>query len=237
MTTQRGAAPKAPTEDRQPYAGFPNRVRRVPVPAPLLGSLLERIEDMDELKCVLRVVAMLSEKRGSPRFVGLRELQADRSLLAALSDDDPDNAPDRIGEALKEAVRNGLLAFAVVGSGAERQPIFGLNAESDRAALAKVAGESPPPDILDWAPPASGERPNIFEMYEQNVGLLNPMIADELREAEATYREDWIEEAFREAVAQNKRSWRYISRILERWEREGKGYGEPGRYNKKTARY
>ena len=63
------------------------------------------------------------------------------------------------------------------------------------------------------------------------------MIADELREAEELYPEDWIEDAFREAVGQNKRSWRYIARILERWEHEGRGHGQPGRHSKKTLRY
>ncbi|HAL47899.1 MAG TPA: DNA replication protein DnaD, partial [Dehalococcoidia bacterium] len=39
------------------------------------------------------------------------------------------------------------------------------------------------------------------------------------------------------AVRQNKRSWRYIASILERWEREGRGDGKSGRYTKKTRRY
>jgi hypothetical protein len=45
----------------------------------------------------------------------------------------------------------------------------------------------------------------------------------------------WIEEAFREAASLNKRSWRYIERILERWSTEGKGSGEPGRDTKKKG--
>jgi len=58
------------------------------------------------------------------------------------------------------------------------------------------------------------DRPNIFILYEQNIGLLTPPIADELRQAEQTYPAGWIEEAFREAVSLNKRSWRYIRAIL-----------------------
>ena len=41
------------------------------------------------------------------------------------------------------------------------------------------------------------------------------MIADALREAEDMYPEEWIEDAIDEAVKQNKRSWRYVSAILE----------------------
>ena len=70
------------------------------------------------------------------------------------------------------------------------------------------------------------EKPSIFALYEQNIGLLTPMIAEELKEAEKLYPVSWIEEAFKEAVSLNKRNWRYIARILERWASEGKESGE-----------
>jgi DNA replication protein len=66
------------------------------------------------------------------------------------------------------------------------------------------------------------ERPNIFVLYEQNIGLLSPLIADELKDAADHYPADWIEAAFREAVQQNKRKWSYIRAILRRWETEGR---------------
>lgn len=66
------------------------------------------------------------------------------------------------------------------------------------------------------------ERPNIFVLYEQNIGLLSPMIAEELKDAADRYPVEWIESAFREAVLLNKRNWRYISAILRRWETEGR---------------
>ncbi|MBV8695216.1 MAG: DnaD domain protein [Chloroflexi bacterium] len=66
------------------------------------------------------------------------------------------------------------------------------------------------------------ERPNIFVLYEQNIGLLSPLIADELKDAADQYPAEWIEAAFREAVQQNKRNWKYIRAILRRWETEGR---------------
>ncbi len=66
------------------------------------------------------------------------------------------------------------------------------------------------------------ERPNIFVLYEQNIGLLSPLIADELRDAADQYPAEWIEAAFREAVQHNKRKWSYIRAILKRWETEGR---------------
>ena len=66
------------------------------------------------------------------------------------------------------------------------------------------------------------ERPNIFVLYEQNIGLLSPLIADDLRDAADRYPAEWIEAAFREAVQHNKRKWSYIRAILRRWETEGR---------------
>lgn len=70
------------------------------------------------------------------------------------------------------------------------------------------------------------ERPNIFALYEQNIGLLTPLLAEKLQDAEGRYPMDWIEAAFEEAVSNNKRNWRYIERILERWAVEGKSVGQ-----------
>jgi len=80
-----------------------------------------------------------------------------------------------------------------------------------------------------WSPddetPVAGlqpERPNLFVLYEQNIGPLTPLIAETLREAEATYPAAWIEEALRIAVENNVRRWRYVQAILEDWRTKGR---------------
>ena len=220
------------------YKGFPRKVRYVPVPAPLLESLLEEIDDLAELKCTLRVIAMLHVKKGHPRFVTLGELQADRTLTRSLGQDG-DSASQSIEQGMAKAVRRGTIAVASVEESGARQQLFTINTEVNRTTLEKIAEGaiqvSPLPVSEPWVEPE--DTPNIFALYEQNVGMLSPMIADELREAEELYPVEWISEAIREAVGLNKRSWRYISRILERWEHEGRGHGKPGRYSKKAVRY
>jgi DnaD/phage-associated family protein len=81
---------------------------------------------------------------------------------------------------------------------------------------------------------ATEEQPDIFTLYEQNIGMLTPRIAEELREAEKLYPETWIKDAINEAIALNKRNWRYIERILEHWSAEGKRNGTYKRDFKKT---
>ena len=68
-------------------------------------------------------------------------------------------------------------------------------------------------------PASSGE--NIFSLYENLCGSLNPLVVDDLKLAEKQYSAEWIVKAFKEAADLNKRSWRYVSRILERYEKEG----------------
>ena len=78
------------------------------------------------------------------------------------------------------------------------------------------------------------EPPDIFSLYEQNIGMLTPMIADELRDAEQLYPQAWIRDAIKEAVNQNKRKIGYILAILERWSTEGKSDGAHRGDSKKT---
>ncbi len=73
------------------------------------------------------------------------------------------------------------------------------------------------------------ERPNIYVLYEQNIGLLTPIMAEKLQDSETRYPREWIEAAFEEAVLNNKRNWRYIERILERWTAEGRQSGKDKR--------
>ncbi len=208
------------------FNGFPDRVRSIPAPAPLFGTLLEQIDDLAELKCLLRVLWLLQQKKGYPRFVSHSEALADRAMATAIGGSVHD-----ISGALDACVRRGTLAMAVISVNGERtgdeERLYALNTERDRRALARTAsdafvvGHSQTESIPEpWD--TTVERPNIFALYESNIGMLSPMIADELKEAEEFYPMDWIEDAFREAAAHNVRNWRYIARILDNWDVKGR---------------
>ena len=76
---------------------------------------------------------------------------------------------------------------------------------------------------------------NIFELYEDNVGMLNPMIVDELIQAENKFPFNWIVDAVKESTTRNKRNWKYIHTILETWDREGKNNGRTLGNSEKTG--
>ena len=219
------------------FGGFPSRVRSTPVPNPLFGPLLEQIDDLGELKCTLRLIWLLQEKRGPTRYVTLGELVADHTLNRSLAKGGKDPRSE-IGRALALAVGRGTFFSSTIRRDHEEELVYMLNTERNRKGLEDGLRPSEAPERS--APDAGSsegneDRPNIFALYEDNIGMLSPMIADKLKEAEELYPQSWIEEAFREAVSNNKRSWTYIAAILERWEREGRSNGRPVRSPKKTG--
>ncbi len=112
-----------------------------------------------------------------------------------------------------------------------------LNTESNQQAVAKIqSGEIKLGGLKGGKPTyvAPEAQPDIFTLYEQNIGMLTPMIAEQLRDAEKHYPEAWLRDAIKEAVNQNKRKWNYISYLLERWAAEGKSDGTYRRDIKKT---
>lgn len=213
------------------FSGFPRGVRSTPVPNPLFGELLEQIEDLAELRCTLRLVWLLHRKKGSRRWVSERELMSDRALLKASSAGGR-NAEAEVRRGLQLAVQRGTVLPSREGSSPER---YTLNTEEGRRALEAGPDDARPVDNGTTPWEGTRERPNIYGLYEDNIGMLSPMIAEELKDAEERYPQPWIEEAIREAVRANRRSWRYVSAILERWEREGRRDGEPGRHSQKTG--
>ncbi len=207
------------------FAGFPNgRLRFTPIPDLFFSELLGQIDDLAELKLTLHCFWRLHNKRGRYRYLSEEELQQDGPLMRALKR--PGQNPQHVlQEALERAVWRGTLLKLEVEVDGMPQTWYFLNTEQGRRAVADIReGALAPGTIARSAEPrpVPEARPNIFVLYENNIGLLQPIIAEELREAAATYPEAWIEEAFRIAAERNVRNWRYVRAILERWAREGR---------------
>jgi DnaD/phage-associated family protein len=182
---------------------------------------------MAELKVTLYIFWAVYRKRGYPRFITYRELLNDASLLSAIKE--TERSPEEsLRQALNTAAERGTILYLSLANKGVPEDIYFLNTESDRQAVARIQSGEIVLDRLEIAARPAGtvaELPDIFTLYEQNIGMLTPMIAEELRAAEKLYPTEWLKEAVKEAVALNKRNWRYIARILERWATEGKGDG------------
>jgi hypothetical protein len=73
---------------------------------------------------------------------------------------------------------------------------------------------NPPQPPLNNNEPMPETKPNIYSLYESNIGPLVPLIADKLRDAEKEYPQEWIEKAFERAVARSARNWAFVSAVL-----------------------
>lgn len=211
----------------KPFAGFPASMDFTPLPNLFLNRLMPQITDMAELKTTLYIFMSIYSKRGYPRFVTLSELLGNTSLIKSLNQADK-TAEEALGSALRLAVNRGVILHLEADCDGKPEDVYFLNIQADRRAIEKIQnGELKLPSLkVRTKPPTPTEElPNIFALYEDNIGMLTPMIAEELKEAEKLYPDSWIRDAIKIAVNQNKRKWDYISAILERWTAEGKSDG------------
>ncbi|MCD6290176.1 MAG: DnaD domain protein [Anaerolineae bacterium] len=223
------------------FAGFPaGKLHQIRVPEPFFTDLLPLIDDLAELKLTLYCLWQLSLQKRDIRYLRRSDLEADERLLASLAATGRPG-PAALSNAIERAVARGtLLRVLVQREGAPQEEWLFMNTARSRDLVSRAQrGELADLESI-LAPDTTArlhvERPNIFVLYEQNIGVLQPLIADELREAERTYPPDWIEDAFREAARLNKRNWRYVLAILERWATEGKDDGIAGRDSAEARR-
>jgi len=183
------------------FKGFTGAETFTPIPDTFFRQLLKDIDDPAELKVSLHALWRIGNMEGRTRFLRLED------FIDCVADPAP---------ALEKAVQRGsLLTYQD-----KAQVIYFLNSPRGRAAVeALQSGKLDSDSLTRSAPPI--ERPNIFRLYEENIGPLTPLIADALRDAEQTYPADWLQEAIGEAVKRNKRNWKYIEAILKRWKEEG----------------
>lgn len=215
------------------FAGFPNSGAATVIPSLFFSGVLPEISDPAELAVSTYVFFATSPDRGRhrrPPYVTRRELAADAGLLRALAGLSGGQDHEALERGLEAAVRRRTLLRASVKTNGDEsaEELYVVNTPANYRSLEALAASGA--SIEEPLPRATGDAaPNIFALYEQNVGAITPLVADQLRDAEGRFPAAWIEAAFREAAELNKRSWRYIERILERWELEGLPNEEPER--------
>jgi DnaD/phage-associated family protein len=185
--------------------------------------LLPEIDHIGELKVTLYAIWFLDRLEEAVRYVAYADFAADERLVASLG---AGGSQSGLRDALERAVQRGsLLKVQAQGEDDKKSEgaIYFLNSPRGRAAVQAIErGEWSPPTEQHPEISLEAERPNIFRLYEQNVGPLTPLIAETLQDAEKTYPLAWVEEAFQIAVEKNVRKWNYIQAILKSWQEEGR---------------
>ncbi|MGH2442633.1 MAG: DnaD domain-containing protein [Chloroflexota bacterium] len=189
------------------------------LPEMFFTQVLPRISDLAELKLVLEVFHLAANREESR--VPLDDLMSPALVGVIAGPHSPEPGPERLRRIADRAVANDvLLRITERERGSDR--VFLLPAtDENRDIVRKILTDECPDASNGTEPELVVHRPNIFSLYERHIGPLTPLIAEELREAERAYPRRWIEEAIRSSVEYNKRSWRYVETILQRWEETG----------------
>lgn len=226
------------TGTTETFTGFPARGQATAIPNAFFVDVLPRLTDPVALGVTLFALHATMSKRGYPRFVTALELLSERPLAEFLARCGETDAAAAVVRGLRAAEDTGVFAGLAVTHDGRDSRLYFLNAPADRRALEAVRhGEIDlGADVLQAREPAA-RASSIFALYEQLVGSVPPLMVDELTEAERLYPRSWLEDAFREAAAHNARSWRYVSRILERWAAEGRNDAKTGRDPSADERY
>jgi len=188
------------------FKGFTDTETFTQVPDTFFHQLLNQIDDAAELKVTLYFLWYVQHMEGSYR--ALRESDFDAKGLGL--------SADEIHSGIEKAVKRGTILSSQNDAGV----FYFLNSPRGRAAIAAFSQGVQQPE---GTAAVLFERPNIFRLYEENIGPLTPLIADALKDAEETYSAEWVAETIELAVKNNKRSWRYCEAILKRWKEEGRG--------------
>lgn len=216
------------------FSGFPEgKLRLTPIPNLFFSDLLPQIDDLSEMKVVLYAFWSLGQKEGPVRYMLLTDYLNDSLFMKGMGPT-ATLASEALMDGIERAVARGTFLHVTVESTDGTLDLYFLNSHKGRAAVEGITQG-------DWRPYLDQvevvglmqERPNIFVLYEQNIGSLTPLIADQLIDAEKNYSVEWIAEAIEIAVNNNVRKWRYILSILERWQQEGKSSGVSQRDSKK----
>ncbi len=204
------------------FHGFPaGELQFTSVPDLFFSQLVPQIDNLAELKVTLHFLWL--HHRQIRHAISKAELLADETIWQSLALIDHE-VESILEQSLNQAVQRGTLLYLQIHDENGYHDWYFLNSERGRRALAKAqAGNWEITDSSAAEAVTLGKRPNIFELYESNIGLIGPILVDELKEAEKLYPSEWIEEAIKIAVENNVRRWKYVETVLQKWATTGRG--------------
>ena len=207
------------------------------IPRSYFDGVLTEATSYDELHILLAAIRLMNAE-GEPASIDEEAIMRDAKLNAVLSTTaTSQSSTSRIIRALNQSVVRGALhrTSRMEGNrqtiayqlGGEGQPV----ADSEGQLIDAFDGDSPAP-----LSPHNTQAASVYGAYEDNIGMLTPLVADQIRLALELYPASWVHEAIGEAVAYNRRQWRYIHRVLQNWAADGRITGPASEVNHEANR-
>ncbi|NLN70062.1 MAG: DnaD domain protein [Chloroflexi bacterium] len=197
------------------FSGFPdNPESSIRLPLSFFTQTLGQIDDFNQLRLLLYIFWHAEQQPGQVHYFRWEDLCSDPTLIQMLSDE------EGLSVALNSLLTQELVLKADIEWMAETY--YFLNTPQGRAAVLAIENGVWHTTQQQHQPAHLPQQtPNIFQLYEENIGVMTPMLAEILKDDEKTYPPEWIREAIQIAVARNVRTWNYVQGILKRWHKEG----------------
>ncbi len=202
------------------FNGFASsNVRTIRIPELFFQAILPQLENQLELETALLTFWLLEQQEGTARFLRLEDYLAAPEFFFTRS---------RVGKQFQAKMKKAVQKLVTIGMLLESQQqgyteaLYFLNSGRGKSLAQAFESAEWQPGEEDTGILASRERRTVFQLYEENIGPLTPLIADALKDAETTYQQNWINEAIQIAVENNVRRWKYIEAILASWKKEGR---------------
>lgn len=211
------------------FSGFGDgKSLAVSIPVGFFKDVLPEITDANELKLLLCIFRHLPDRQDQSRFFFLDDLMEDEAVKAAFPD-----GSGSLAELLEKICQDKILLVAEF----DGRKLYFLNTPQANAALRAIQKSV-------WSPGEGGRvistldtRPNIFALYEKNIGPLTPILAETLEDAEKEYPPEWLEDAVKIAVKKNVRNWQYIEAILRSWKEKGRSEKDQRNHQEDARKY
>lgn len=167
---------------------------------------------------VLAACGQLFREEDGVRLVDEVELLTNSRLLEVIESTGSQTATSRIIRALNRSVRRGALVRMWVGEeGAQRTRYVMPAGGSTSTARSPRRADSAEVDGAETVRRYDATAPSVFRAYEDAVGMLTPLVADQIQQALQRHPAEQVLDAIREAVRTNRRNWRYIQHVLQNW--------------------
>ncbi|HCU99999.1 MAG: hypothetical protein CL897_06240 [Dehalococcoidia bacterium] len=211
-----------------PFEGFPGIGKATAIHNSFFSTVLPAMREPGDLLAFLWVARLVQEQQGDARFVTAAQiwvLPEAASSFNALA-----GGRESLERGLTACVECGALLVLDLAGGGQQETVYFVNNSASRRAVARARGgdiELRPGAIAYEAQPV--RRPNIFQLYEEHVGTITPLVAERLLVAADQYPQHLIESAFREAAERNIRNWKYVERMLQNWSEGNQQHETSGR--------
>jgi len=153
------------------FDGFPpGKINTTRIPTLFFKELLPQIDDLDELKVTLYALWQITRLEGEVRFLKEEDFVGDPIFMEGMGASSA--AQQRaVRTGLELAVNRGTLLKTSVPDKDDQLVIYFFNSPRGQAAVQSVAdGSWRPSDGSGPSPTLSVEQPNIFQLYEENIG-------------------------------------------------------------------